>query len=846
MEYHSELQPLRDATEKTNKKITSDTYSDDDDFVNPPHVTLPIQKLVTKVTRRENSKKVKDSLPKLNTRFPPTHITETMTCLNKEQRRCIQSIGFGSAITMKLKKLPRRLCYWVVDNYDPTTNSIRVADQNLIVTREKVHEIYGIPLGYIQMSNPRKANSRNHVVKHWKAQFPKSMKRIRLSHVLDMIKKDTTGGPLFVMNFLVLFVSVMIGCPTMGTINQGFLENIRGDVDIKQLDWCGFVVSCLKSSRMIWKRFDEKCNYGGPIVFLLLFYIHVTNVENAKIKSSRGGLIHWTSAMLKERELEELSTGGFGNVVVSSQHTNMNHIDQEEDETEHEEDDDVAAPERDCVSPGRDTNEVAHEIPEKYEDYNVEEIMREINFNFNAYHNTMTAIDTWLMRGIKKFPDSEELRMLVTKRNHEFNLACPYFPNSDVSHDGTFFNGVATPVHGREITTDSKDVEFHEAAIEDDAHNDVVFSTPFTQVFNEEAFDIMERAALAACSNNSKQQTGNDVHVTVVAQRRTKRHVQPTEKFRSPYFRRVVNPNKVLTSNEKRVSGWVFAGLDNEWDLVFESKFGDLGYRGIFESMIPGSRIHATVIDIWASILNHQERHRNKKSPARMFLSCTLLSNFVLDESICIQRRYKRFVDRMNEHIRKYELCTNFNDIDLVFFPVIDIEHYYLIVFDFKKHDCVIIDNINSEESDEVKYGNIPYDLKILFTLYVDELNHKKANRIKRAKPMSGCMEWTTKYNNIDCGVFLMRHMETYKGEDLDKWDIGFEAEYEDNDDQQNQLDEMRKKYVTKILTWDLNVVKPSIYEMLASYDRLSDADKESFNTEEHLLHIESRISLFC
>ncbi|KAI3516651.1 hypothetical protein L1887_15574 [Cichorium endivia] len=479
-----------------------------------------------------------------------------------------------------------------------------------------------------------------------------------------------------------------------------------------------------------------------------LFYIHVTNVENAKIKSSRGGLIHWTSAMLKERELEELSTGGFGNVVVSSQHMNMNHIDQEEDETEHEEDDNVAAPKRDCVSPGRDTKEVSHDTSEKYEDYNVEEIMREINFNFNAYHNTMTAIDTWLVRGIKKFPDSEELRMLVTKRNHEFNLPCPYFPNSDVSHDGTFYNGVSTPVHGREITTESKDFEFHEAALEDDAHNDVVFSTPFTQVLNEEAFDIMERAALAASSKNSKQQslnhdhrvshlqiqTGNDVPVTVVAPRRTKRHVQPTEKFRSPYFKRVVNPNTALTSNEERVSGWIFAGLDNEWDLVFESKFGDLGHRGIFESMIPGSRIHATVIDIWASILNHQERHINKKSPARMFLSCTLLSNFVLDETICIQRRYKRFVDRMNEHIRKYELCTNFNDIDLVFFLVIDIEHYYLIVFDFKKNDCVIIDNINSEVSDEVKYGNIPYDLKILFTLYVDELNHKKANRIKRAK----------------------------------------------------------------------------------------------------------------
>ncbi|KAI3782293.1 hypothetical protein L2E82_12333 [Cichorium intybus] len=162
----TQSQPIRDATEKTKNKITSHSYSrkcpnDDDDFVNPPPVTLPIQKLVAKETRMPNSKKVKDSLRKLNTRFPPSHITQTMACLNNEQRRCIQSIGFGSAITMKLQKLPRRLCYWVVDNYDPTTNSIRFNDQNLLVTREKVHAIYGIPMGDIQMSNPYKANPKN-------------------------------------------------------------------------------------------------------------------------------------------------------------------------------------------------------------------------------------------------------------------------------------------------------------------------------------------------------------------------------------------------------------------------------------------------------------------------------------------------------------------------------------------------------------------------------------------------------------------------------------------------------------------------------------------------------------
>ncbi|KAI3779370.1 hypothetical protein L2E82_09086 [Cichorium intybus] len=574
----------------------------------------------------------------------------------------------------------------------------------------------------------------------------------------------------------------------MGTVNQGFLENLGDVLDIKQLDWCEFVISSLKSNRTMWKSLDDNCVFTGPIVFLLLFYIHFTNVEDRPIQSSTVGLINWTSKMLKDRQFQELSKGGFGNVTISSQHIDMSHCEQEDGE-----DVDDTTSMRDCpVSEGDDNN-------------SIKEIVSEINLNFNTYHNAKRDIDKWLLRGVRMFPDSEALLELVTKRNHEFNLACPKISTSDDFHDPTLFNGVLTPVmHDGSNTTESKHAQIQKETVQDDVQDEIVFGTPFSQVLDAEAFDIMEKAALAACSKNSKQESlspdhrgsqliihvGNVDPVTVVAPRRTKRHVQPTEKFRSPYFKRVVNLNKVLTSNEERVSGWIFAGLDNEWDL-----------------------------DVF--ILHTS------------------------DETICIQRRYKKFVDRMNEHIEKYELCTNFNDIDLVFFPVIDIEHYYLIVFYFKKHDCVIIDNINSKESDEVKYGNIPYDLKILFTLYVDELNHKKANHIKCAKPMSGCMKWKTKYNSIDCGVILMRHIETYKGEDLDKWDIGFEPEYKDNDDQQNQLDEMRKKYVTKILTWDLNVVKPSIYTMLGSYDRLSDADKESFNTEQHLLHIERRISLF-
>ncbi|CAI9278917.1 unnamed protein product [Lactuca saligna] len=102
-----------------------------------------------------------------------------------------------------------------------------------------------------------------------------------------------------------------------------------------------------------------------------------------------------------------------------------------------------------------------------------------------------------------------------------------------------------------------------------------------------------------------------------------------------------------------------------------------------------------------------------------------------------------------------------------------------------------------------------------------------------------------TKENYIDCGLFLMKHMETYKGGDPNKWIVGLEPEFADSDDKQIQLNELRKKYVTKILTSDLSIIKPSLNRKLASYDKLSDAEKENLNTEEHLQRMERIISLF-
>lgn len=83
-----------------------------------------------------------------------------------------------------------------------------------------------------------------------------------------------------------------------------------------------------------------------------------------------------------------------------------------------------------------------------------------------------------------------------------------------------------------------------------------------------------------------------------------------------------------------------------------------------------------------------------------------------------------------------------------------------------------------------------------------------------------------TKHNDIDCGVFAMRHMETYL----------FGGEYDDlcglrreGKEQQNQLDELRKKYAAKILLTDLNKKKADFEDEELSYRLLPLAQRQRF-----------------
>ncbi|KAL8199570.1 hypothetical protein R6Q57_013138 [Mikania cordata] len=148
----------------------------------------------------------------------------------------------------------------------------------------------------------------------------------------------------------------------------------------------------------------------------------------------------------------------------------------------------------------------------------------------------------------------------------------------------------------------------------------------------------------------------------------------------------------------------------------------------------------------------------------------------------------------------------NISAFDLVFVPIINQQHFYMMCFNLKTPKVEIIDNsgVMPRMSVTKKYLDLPDKMKKTFANYLIHNQHPNGCHISTAKIHRLAMPWRTEFNKVDCGVFLMRHMETYKG-CLLNWECGLCGENEADNLQKLQLNDLWKKYVTKIILHDLN-----------------------------------------
>nr|KAJ0193703.1 hypothetical protein LSAT_V11C800420220 [Lactuca sativa] len=143
-----------------------------------------------------------------------------------------------------------------------------------------------------------------------------------------------------------------------------------------------------------------------------------------------------------------------------------------------------------------------------------------------------------------------------------------------------------------------------------------------------------------------------------------------------------------------------------------------------------------------------------------------------------------------------------------LFLPVVRSFHIFLFVINLQHLDFVIIDN--SKVDDHID--------KMYILDYFKSQNHLKTEMFSHVMPHRLEMPWRTINNHIDCGVFTMRHMETYMGGSMNEFKVGFKNESPAQDD---QLAKLRTKYLYKIITREYNVHKDYVLQKVDKFHKI-------------------------
>ncbi|WOH14714.1 hypothetical protein DCAR_0934236 [Daucus carota subsp. sativus] len=173
--------------------------------------------------------------------------------------------------------------------------------------------------------------------------------------------------------------------------------------------------------------------------------------------------------------------------------------------------------------------------------------------------------------------------------------------------------------------------------------------------------------------------------------------------------------------------------------------------------------------------MNARENYKSTESPMRLYMDIGL-SIAPLDDKKSNDEQYEHFKSEMKHYFGRYP-NRSIGNAELIFFPVLAYGHLYLISFNLKKPAFDIIDNIRRGRNAAKEYGPKPKMLRQHFVKYLLEDKFESlALSLKNVKPMYMIMPWQTFSNYKDCGIFLMRHMETYKG-DTKNWITDLKAE---------------------------------------------------------------------
>ncbi|XP_019172851.1 PREDICTED: uncharacterized protein LOC109168291 [Ipomoea nil] len=233
-----------------------------------------------------------------------------------------------------------------------------------------------------------------------------------------------------------------------------------------------------------------------------------------------------------------------------------------------------------------------------------------------------------------------------------------------------------------------------------------------------------------------------------------------------------------------------------------------------FQMLREVTSVNRTVVDAWCCVLNSREKSRRPGVPARLFLPTSTTIGMVVGISGSEDARVAWFQMRMDTVLQNmgYDGTA---DVDSFIFPIFDKGTYYMMAINFEYSRFDIIDSSSVKKPNKELYAGAPGELTMCLASYLDsKLQGFRSACLQMMKPKRMQMAWRDTTSTSDYGVFTMRHMEAYTGQDWVSWETGLQC------GDAKQLVNLRKRYMHNILLSVENTHVESIASRVVEFGR--------------------------
>nr|GLL42403.1 uncharacterized protein LOC109155335 [Ipomoea trifida] len=770
----------------------------------------------------------------LHIRSLPTRVTKNVVRLNPAQQQCVREMGMGNILDLNITNIPRKLGLWLVENFDPRSCTLQLQNgQSIHITAADVAATLGLPMGQIEITK-RAARAVPEILREWRAIFEKTTACITPAAMITRMLETDAGDPWFKRHFALLVITVLIDPMVNGYVNQNYIGHLHDVDNIPNLNWCQLVINSLVASKISWQRSADKI-FGGPIVFLTVFYADRVVLYRRTVPRSYPAFRSWTFKLLSMRQQAEIKSGGFGFGYIDSP-LEMGNAPPEEAGP--------SIPHAD-VPPQPEPQEQNPRLPEGLEDF-VDEITSTTRTIATALLRMSTLVETAPSaileneRFKKMFESARQLLGFKAVEEQDLTFSQEedaYWGNPDVlksvdeivravqkriylndipsfslgltqeeqTHSWDDINAVAREYGDAEQRQEGDAVEVNVDGCEAELGEEIPQAAERPQQIRTE----IPAPSDEVTPDQAPPASSSEPPPEIQAKEKGKRPVLEYSPLRPRQPLPIIDISAPINATEEAVRKWV---LDNPNPDMNRELFRFQSRVILWEDMLflkPNGEIPTSIIDAWAAILNDNEEDRLS---SRFFASTWTTLYTVVDPLGEEDERFKKFTDNYLVD-KSFAVETQWKNIQHFLFPIIASQHYYMIHFDPLCERFEAIDNSSKVCKTDDKYGIVPTTLQKFLSMFLTGLKSTyKSEKIAKLKLKRIKMTWRDNKNKVDCGVFLMRHMETFRGQLPELWDCGLEKENKD------QLNVLRIKYLTALVMSDVNEHKARNIQAAAEF----------------------------